>query len=315
MAEASASIHRAPRTGGVRFAPSPTGHFHIGNLRTAWISHQWSRALAKPWIVRVEDIDRPRVHPWAQASQLQDLHLLGLEPDQLLVQSEFADRHWNLFRSAVFSGQVYACDCSRKEVQASLASIASAPHSEHAPIYSGRCRQLTSPRELEAAETLAWRFRMPLTSGGEDFIIARSGAQLDSSGLPSRESFVPAYHWACAIDDFDGAYELLVRSVDLQSAARLQRAIHDWMGDLEGHRETPSVFHTSLIVDNSGHRLEKRTLGVRLEELLAAGTSTSELIASFARSFDDSVFGKFRAAPSDFTEPRAQIHVEVLLRS
>src|SRR6185312_17052083 len=96
----------------VRFAPSPTGKFHVGNLRTAWISHIFSRYLGQPWIVRFEDIDQPRVVAGALQWQLDDLRKLGMVPDRVLVQSERLARHEALFRDAVAAGQVYPCTCS-----------------------------------------------------------------------------------------------------------------------------------------------------------------------------------------------------------
>jgi glutamyl-tRNA synthetase len=271
----------APRTGGVRFAPSPTGHFHLGNLRTAWISAQLAEATGLPWVVRFEDIDKPRVQSWARTSQFNDMLSLGLAPDFEILQSDFEERHWYLFTRAVASGQVYPCDCSRREVQL---AIASAPHDGIAPFYSGRCRGLPRDRAFAASETLAWRFRGARADGADDFIVARSGMTL-VDGLPSRASFVPAYHWACAIDDYDGGYAWLVRSVDLLPAAVSQRAIHSWLCTLEGVRPAARILHTSLVVDNSGHRLEKRTAGVTLAEIVASGVSSDELLLRFERSF------------------------------
>jgi glutamyl-tRNA synthetase len=282
--------NQAPATGGVRFAPSPTGRFHIGNLRTAWISQEWARGLGVPWAVRVEDIDRPRVVPGAQEQQLADLAALGLKPDILIIQSELRARHWALFIEAIRNGQIYPCDCSRKDVQTALAGLASAPH-EHPPVYSGHCR-LRLDRELRAAESLAWRFRMSDESGCDDFIIARTGVELDREGQPNEASFVPAYHWACAIDDFDGRYQLLVRSHDLWPAARLQHAIQAWLGSMGASEPAPPfltpVFHTALVTQNDGHRLEKRTQGVTLPELAGSGRSAAWLLERFARSFDRS---------------------------
>jgi glutamyl-tRNA synthetase len=227
------------------------------------------------------------VLPQAQADQLSDLLALGLHPDVVLVQSEFHARHWLLFTEAVQSGQVYPCDCSRKDVQAALAAIASAPHSTPA-VYSGHCRELDRNRALHASESLAWRFRMRASNGKDDVIIARSGVDLDPNGLPPETSFVPSYHWACAIDDFDGAYDLLVRSIDLWSAAETQRAIQEWLSWREGllQPRLPVVFHTSLVTQNDGHRLEKRTRGVTLPELAHIGLNTADLIHLFKQSFD-----------------------------
>jgi hypothetical protein len=98
------------------------------------------------------------------------------------------------------------------------------------------------------------------------------------------DSFTPAYHWACAIDDYDGRYGLLVRSWDLGPAAPLQRAIQSWVGVFEGQVSVPSLFHTSLVVQNNGHRLEKRTRGVTLSDLSISGPQA--LLSAFERSFD-----------------------------
>src|SRR6476659_5113424 len=91
----------------VRFAPSPTGTFHVGNLRTAWVSYRWSRVLRMPWVVRFEDIDGPRVVNGARERQLADMAALGLVPDEILVQSARHERHRALFLRAVADGSVY----------------------------------------------------------------------------------------------------------------------------------------------------------------------------------------------------------------
>lgn len=271
---------KSPSTGGVRFAPSPTGRFHVGNLRTAWVSFQFSKTLNLPWIVRYEDIDTPRVLAGAQAQQREDLKQLGLIADFELLQSNFRERHWELFVKAIAENQIYPCDCSRKEVQLALSTMASAPHSK-APTYSGRCRTADG-KTLEASETLAWRFKMPDQSGKEDFIIARTSIELDSKGLPSENTFAPAYHWACAIDDHDGNYDLLVRSSDLKESLIPQRAIQKWIG----RKQLIPVFHTSLITQDDGKRLEKRTAGVTLPELANRGLAPASIIEKFEKSLD-----------------------------
>jgi glutamyl-tRNA synthetase len=275
---------RAPSTGGVRFAPSPTGRFHIGNLRTAWVSHLIARHFSLPWVVRFEDIDRPRVLKGALENQLADMKTLGLVPDHVLLQSRFEDRHWELFKSAIEDGAIYACDCSRKEVQAALEGLASAPHGEVAA-YSGHCRPL-SKREMKSVDSIAWRFKMPAESGVQDFIVARSGHALDTNGVPARATFTPSYHWACAIDDFDGHYDWIVRSNDLSHALPLQRAIQTWVATEEMVRFTPApAFHTSLVVQDDGKRLEKRTEGVTLPELISEGLTAKRILTLFEKSF------------------------------
>lgn len=294
MPQHSAKFSKTPATGGVRFAPSPTGKFHIGNLRTAWVSHLIARQLSLPWIVRFEDIDKPRVLAGAQEEQLKDLMFLGLKPGYIFVQSNFHERHRDLFLRAVKDGVVYACDCSRKDVQTALAELASAPHSGVAPVYSGRCRQLCEirDRELQAVDSIAWRIKMPNEDGHNDFIVARTPLYAYKQDVSSSD-FVPAYHWACAIDDFDGRYDWIVRSSDLASALTLQRAIQRWLAKTEGQPAfVPKAFHTSLVTQDDGHRLEKRTKGVTLQELVSQGYDAKKIVKLFERSFDSGLIAQ-----------------------
>ncbi len=282
---------RAIPSGGVRFAPSPTGRFHIGNLRTAVVSKVIADQLQLPWIVRFEDIDSPRVVPGAKGEQLADLRALDLIPDLVLVQSEFRGRHLALFERAVASGQVYPCDCSRKEIQVQLSVLASAPHQAAPTDYTGHCRDLPRARELRAQHSLAWRMRMPRATGHDDFIVARTLSDVATS-------FQPSYQWACAIDDLDGRYDLLVRAVDLRPSIPQQRAVQAWLMSCgeSSAVEVPAVFHTSLVTLD-GLRLEKRSRGVTLRELVVAGHSQKEILRVLQRSFAPTALGAF--APGD----------------
>ena len=276
---------------GVRFAPSPTGRFHLGNLRTAWISYALAKKLGQPWVVRFEDIDAPRVVAGAREQQLQDMAALGLVPDQILIQSELRARHWAVFEKAVAEGQVYPCFCSRKEISLALEQAASAPHgpgSSGERVYNGHCRVLyRGPGEWPKVQhpTIAWRFKASDESGRSDFIVARTSAGTPG-GLDSK-SFVPGYHWACAIDDLDGRYQLLVRASDLAHVVDQQRAIQNWLASAEGSgAQWPAVYHTALVTADDGSRLEKRTRGVTLQEVLDSGISVPDVLSRFSASFE-----------------------------
>lgn len=274
----------------VRFAPSPTGVFHLGNLRTAWVSHAWARALGLPWFVRFEDIDAPRSIPGAREKQLEDMARLGLVPDRMSLQSERRARHWRLFQAIAGERGAYPCVCSRKDLREALDQLASAPqaqrgmqHQEQAlPIYHGRCRRrLLTAADQGELPTVAWRMKGAAEDGSQDVIIART-AKL----TPDETSFTPAYHWACAIDDFDGGFSLLVRAWDLESSARPQRAIQAWLAAHEGREaKFPAIFHASLLIANDGSRLEKRTRGITLDELCAAGWTERKILECFEKSF------------------------------
>lgn len=267
----------------VRYAPSPTGRLHVGNLRTAWISHHLARELANAWHVRVEDIDTLRVVAGAEKEQLADLAELGLRPDRVYRQTERRDRHWDLFEAAVKEGVLYPCYCSRKEVADALAGIASAPHGP-APVYDGRCRSTGVRRTTHP--TLAWRFRAEEESGRHDFIAARTAPAVP----PGRAEFVPSYHWACAIDDYDGGYRLIVRAWDLAPALPPQRLIQQWVAKHERSvARAPAVFHASLVTTDEGARLEKRTKGITLPELTARGYGPTALVRLFERSLPPAI--------------------------
>ena len=257
---------------------------HVGNLRTAWISHFLAKKRNEPWVVRFEDIDQPRVVDGAQAQQLADLAALGLVPDRVEIQSEHLDFHRIAFERARAEGLLYACDCSRKDLRDALAEVASAPQSvrpvdPQVPVYSGRCRYRDRSEALSREHpTLAWRFRMPTEDGSRDFVAART-----SSVDPARE-FVPAYHWACALDDGRGHYSLIVRAWDLESALEPQRAIHAWANT----HAYPEVFHTALVTTDEGTRLEKRTRGITLPELAAQSLGPDALSRRFEARFNPS---------------------------
>lgn len=257
---------------GIRFAPSPTGRFHIGNLRTAWVASRIGHLLAEPLIVRVEDIDSARSRSEFKDLQIADLKRIGVIADELVVQSDRHSRHLELFNRAINDGLVYPCDCSRKDVLEALAGLRSAPHGREVE-YSGRCRTRLRA-DMRPTETLAWRWHSKFDADDRfDVIVARTN--------PDGSQFTPGYHWACAIDDADGDYRLLVRAWDLETADFTQRQIREWVRpDIR-----TDVFHTSLVVKDDESRLEKRTKGVTLDELAATGVTAQNLVSLFERSF------------------------------
>ncbi|HSA58614.1 MAG TPA: glutamate--tRNA ligase family protein [bacterium] len=268
----------------VRFAPSPTGTFHAGNLRTAWISREWARVLSLPWSVRFENIDKPRNVPGARERQLEEMKRLGLVPDATALQSDSFERHWTAFLKFLEADLVYPCFCSRKMIRDSVDAAASAPHGPVAA-YTGKCRDLNVfPKTT--LPTLAWRVRREDATGRDDFVVARTGTALDVRGVPDKDTFAPAYHWACAVDDYDGDHALLVRAWDLEEAAGQQRFLHERLAHLEkSGKPVPAIFHCSLVTADDGHRLEKRTPGASLEEILDAGETPATLVEKFRRSF------------------------------
>lgn len=249
-----------------------------------------------PWVVRFEDIDKPRVVSGARDGQLRDMAALGLIPDHIADQGENYARHQRVFDAFITAGLVYPCYCSRQDWRANVDNSASAPHGPVA-VYSGRCRNLKAAPATDLP-TLAWRLRMPPQDGGEDFIVARTSTTLATRGHPNMASFSPAYNLACAVDDYDGDHDLLVRAWDLAQVTPQQRAVQEKLAQLENKITwmPPAVFHCSLITRDDGGRLEKRTPGVTINELASAGIDCATILARFASSFT--------LVPGDFSRGR-----------
>ena len=303
------------RLQGVRFAPSPTGRFHIGNLRTAWISHQLASLWNEPWIVRFEDIDRPRVVQGAQEKQLRDLTDLGWIPSQVVLQSEARDFHWDEFVRAADSGQLYPCACSRKEIQDEIDRSASAPH-QTPPEYTGFCRHLEQHSVFESARKsgraeIGWRFKDESPDGTRDPIIARlslvESLSIGKGAAP--KTFTPSYHWACALDDAQEHYAVIVRASDLKSSLRVQRAIQT---KLFPGKPLPAVFHTALVTQADGSRLEKRTQGITLFELNQRGVQAAQLLLGFERSLRTHLPTQLLAPSEIFDELPTRISLQDL---
>ena len=134
---------KEPRT---RFAPSPTGYIHLGNVWVAFLNWWWTRQRGGDLVLRIEDIDRQRCRPEFVDAMMEDLTWLGIDWDEgpgdalpygSLVQSKRTDFYMDIFNHWKSEGKVYPCYCTR----ARLRSIASAPHEgEGRPVYDGRCR-------------------------------------------------------------------------------------------------------------------------------------------------------------------------------
>lgn len=263
---------------GIRFAPTPSGHFHLGNLRTAWVSWRLAQEWNAPWEIRIEDIDSERCRGEFETSQLLDLEKLGLIPSRIRRQSDHLERHRELFEQGRSEGWIYPCSCSRRAVQEELREFARAPHGP-SPVYTGHCRK----QRVDERGARGWRMRGEDPSGLGDALLGRS--------LHSPQDFQPSYPFACAIDDQDSRYAWIVRGADLSDALALQRKIQRHFGEQEFAR----VLHTRMVVREDGGRLEKRTQGVRLTEWIASGRSISDLLSAFEHSVESGLWERARA--------------------
>jgi glutamyl-tRNA synthetase len=253
-----------------RFAPSPSGDLHVGNLRTALLAWLWARRSGRAFLVRVEDLDR--VRPGAERRQLADLTDLGLDWDGPPVhQSERLDLYAAAIDRLRDAGRVYECFCTRREVQDAPA----APH--HPPgAYPGTCRDLTDAERAakRAQRPAALRLRAEVSSFPvTDELLGRYAGAVDDFVL-RRGDGVPAYNLAVVVDDAAQGIDQVVRGDDLLASAPRQAYLATLLG-----AAPPTYVHVPLALNHAGLRLAKRDGAVTYAELRAAGIDVLALIA------------------------------------
>lgn len=279
-----------------RFAPSPTGPLHVGNLRTALLAWLFARSAGARFLLRVEDLDRLRVHPGVEEAQLADLRSLGLEWDGPVVrQSERMELYEEALSRLDDDGLLYPCYCTRAEIRAA----ASAPHGISAmTLYPGTCRDLTAKERADreaAGRPPALRIRGEgnrLTF--EDRLLGHQEEEVDDF-VVRRNDGAPAYQLAVVVDDAAQDIGEVVRGKDLADSTPRQILLARSLG-----LKPPSYAHVPLVLGPDGERLAKRHGAVTLADCAAAGYGLSEVLDWMALSLG-------------LAEPGEQVSAERLL--
>ncbi|MCU0272812.1 MAG: tRNA glutamyl-Q(34) synthetase GluQRS [Acidimicrobiales bacterium] len=263
-----------------RFAPSPTGVLHLGNLRTALVAWLFARSAGSRFLVRVEDLDRTASRPELERGQLADLAALGIDWDGPVVrQSERSALYDAAIDRLTAAGLVYPCYCTRREIR----EAATAPH-EHLPegAYPGTCRRLTDAERAER-EAAGRRPALRLQAAGveiafEDRFAGRFAGVVDDFVI-RRNDGAPAYNLAVVVDDDAQGVEEVVRGDDL--LATTPRQIH--LTHLLG-LSAPTHVHVPLVLNQRGERLAKRDGAVTLADQAALGHDASAIRSLLASS-------------------------------
>ena len=277
-----------------RYAPSPTGTLHMGNLRTALLAWLFARTQHGKFVLRIEDLDRPRVRPGITQQMLGDLRWLGLDWDEgpdcggpyaPYTQSERLDIYQHYLQHLQDVGLVYPCYCSRAEV----ALAASAPQQgvEEGPRYPGTCRHLTEAQRkaYEASgrrPSLRFRVEDSRVVTFKDAIMGpmtQHVQQTIGDVILRRSDGIFAYQFAVVVDDALMHIHQVVRGDDLLTSTARQILLYEALGF-----PIPTFAHVPLIVDEQGKRLSKRTQSMGLDPLQARGMTPEQVVGDLAAS-------------------------------
>jgi glutamyl-tRNA synthetase len=239
-----------------RFAPSPTGVLHLGNLRTALLAWLFARSAGSSFLVRVEDLDTGRVRPGFAERQLEDMALLGLDWDEEVVSQS---ARTSLYDEALSALPVYECFCTRAE-------IAEAASAAHGPVgaYPGTCRGMSAAerdaRRLDRAPALR------VDAGGAvvsfvDRVLGEQSGFVDDF-VVRRNDGAFAYNLAVVVDDGAQGVQEVVRGADLVDSTPRQI----WLGRALG-LPALSYAHVPLVLGPDGRRLAKRHGDVTLRSV------------------------------------------------
>lgn len=270
--------------GSGRYAPSPSGDLHLGNLRTAMLAWLFARSTGRRFLMRIEDLDRAR-DAGAAERQLADLAALGLDWDgEPVRQTERAAEHEAAIARLDAAGLVYECTCTRRE-------IAEAPTAPHDPpgAYPGTCRDRDEAERAAAREAIlprlpALRLRVPEAEreqAFDDLLLGRVSGAGDDLVLRRGDGAI-AYNLAVVVDDAAMGVDQVVRGDDLASSTPRQVLLQRLLG-----LPAPPAMeyaHVPLVLGPTGARLAKRDGAVTLSDLAAAGVEPARVRSLLAAS-------------------------------
>ncbi|WP_279101467.1 tRNA glutamyl-Q(34) synthetase GluQRS [Gordonia bronchialis] len=261
-----------------RFAPSPSGELHVGNLRTAVLAWLFARTTGRRFLLRMEDLDRTAVG--ADAGQIADLRALGIGWDPpVIYQTTRRESYRAIVEELRDEGRTFECFCTRRE-------ILEAPSAPHAPqgAYPGTCRDLTDAQRAErqaSGRPPAIRIRADVTTFEVHDVLHGDYRGMVDDFVICRNDGTPAYNLAVVVDDAAESIDQVVRGDDLLSSAPRQA----WLATVIG-ATPPTYAHVPMVLNADHVRLSKRDGAVTLADLAADGVSPTTVLSHIAHSLD-----------------------------
>ncbi|MBO6784583.1 MAG: tRNA glutamyl-Q(34) synthetase GluQRS [Alphaproteobacteria bacterium] len=277
-----------------RFAPSPTGHLHLGHAYSALFAWRLADASGGKFMLRIEDIDPARCKPEFEDAIVEELAWLGVRWEEpIMRQSERINAYTDALGHLEDQGLLYPCFCTRSDINAEIKKAGAAPHLRRhgpdGPVYPGICKGLDRAERqarVDAGERHALRLDMeaafaqagPLTwfdrTRGEQ--VARP--DLFGDIVLARKDVATSYHLAVTLDDDSQGVTLVTRGEDLFAASHIHRLLQSLLG-----LDVPEWHHTPLLANNAGKRLAKRDKAFTLRAMREAGTDPDEIWAMSIR--------------------------------
>lgn len=281
--------HGGSKLGGVpvgRFAPSPSGPLHLGNLRTALLAWLFARSDGSRFLLRIEDLDRQRSRAEHKLAQLADLRAIGVDWDgEPVRQSERTELYREALTRLEGDGRVYECWCTRAEIQAAV-------EAPHGPLpegaYPGTCRHLTAAQRADRAHSAGRppSLRLAAAAGDGDANRLAFEDRLHGHFEGAVDDFVlwrwddtPAYNLAVVVDDADQGIGEVVRGDDLLDSTPRQLLLYRLLG-----LTAPAHAHVPLVLGPDGARLAKRHGAVTLADRAALGETPTDALSWMASS-------------------------------
>ena len=273
-----------------RFAPSPTGHMHLGHVFSALFSYEAAKKLGGKFILRIEDIDTQRSGKVFEESIYEDLEWLKIKYSKdIRYQSEHMDDYAGAIKELQKLDMVYPCFCSRSDIKAEIMRAGNAPHEGETSIYPGTCRRLSKEERIEKLSienNFAWRLNIRAASkklGGlvwNDLRLGKHTVPVGTIGdvVLARKDVPTSYHLSSTLDDHIQRIGLVTRGEDLVSSTHIHKIIQVLL-----KLESPIYLHHPLILDSKGIRLSKRTRAQTVKSLKASGLQKDDVIDLFGK--------------------------------
>ena len=250
----------------VRYAPSPTGHLHIGNARTALFNYLFARNQNGKFIIRIEDTDKKRNIESGEESQLKYLQWLGIEWDESVDkggefgpyrQSERIDIYEKYYKELLANNLAYECYCTEDELEKEREDQTSRGEM---PQYSGKCCQLSDEQRanlIKEGRQPSIRFRVKKGEIYKFIDIVKDEVSFESDGIGDfvivKKDGTPTYNFAVAIDDYLMNITHVLRGDDHISNTPKQMMVYEAFG-----WDIPVFGHMTLIVNEARKKLSKR---------------------------------------------------------